>query len=253
MQQNTAVIELFIFCEKEAQRVRAGEDDLHTAGREHVREQRRPLDEILHQRHFIEEHIPETLCFQHLEVTVHIGQCVSGCNLNEDCFRKLCIAHPCKDLTDHGCFSRPAQAVEDEHLVLQLAVNIVMQLPEAFALAIPADRGRKGTQGLASADIRCKGMCRGSRYGFPGQLLLQHLQFFFQSLPALNLLPERIHLFRRNILLPALLVLRPTVIEICIAVDRLLCDRPCRQLCNLLLQISNLGLKFRPFHGTPPR
>ena len=108
---------LFIFCEKEAQRVRAGEDDRQTAGREHVREQRRPLDEILHQRHFIEEHIPETLCFQHLEVTVHIGQCVSGCNLNEDCFRKLCIAHPCKDLTDHGCFSRPAQAVEDEHLV----------------------------------------------------------------------------------------------------------------------------------------
>ena len=25
------------------------------------------------------------------------------------------------------------------------------------------------------------------------------------------------------------------------------------QICNLLLQISNLGLKFKQFHDTPPR
>ena len=134
--------------------------------------------------------------------------------------------------------------IENKHFILRLAVNIVMQLPEAFALAIFAYRGRKGTQCLASADIRCKGMCRDGRYGFLGQLFLQHLQFFFQCFSSLNLLPERIHLFCRNILLPALLVLCPAVIEIHIAVDRLLCDRPSRQLCNLLLQLCYMGLDF---------
>ena len=64
VQQDAAVIELFVLGKEEAQRVRAGEHDLHAAGREHVRKQRRALDEILHQRYFIEEHIAEALRFQ---------------------------------------------------------------------------------------------------------------------------------------------------------------------------------------------
>ena len=244
VQQNTAVVELLILRKQKTQRICAGQHNFHSAGGEHIREQRRALNKVLHQCYFVEKHIAEALFLQRLEIAVHISQCVSCCDLNESCFRKLCVAHLYEDLTDHGCFSRPAQTIENKHFILRLAVNIVMQLPEAFALAIFAYRGRKGTQCLASADIRCKGMCRDGRYGFLGQLLLQHLQFFFQCFSSLNLLPERIHLFCRNILLPALLVLCPAVIEIHIAVDRLLCDRPSRQLCNLLLQLCYMGLDF---------
>ena len=244
VQQNTAIVELFILRKQETQRICAGQHDFHSAGGKHIREQCRALNKVLHQRYFVEKHIAEAPLLQRLEIAVHIIQCVSCCDLNESCFRKLCVAHLYEDLTDHSCFARPAQTIENKHFILLLSVNIVMQLPEALTLAIPADRGRKGAQRLASTDIRCKGMCRDVRYGFLGQLLLQHLQFFFQSLSALNLHPVRIHLFCRNILLPALLVLCPAVIEIHIAVDRLLCDRPSRQLCNLLLQLCYMGLDF---------
>ena len=83
MQQDAAVVKLLVLCKEEAQRVRAGEHDLHAAGCKHVRKQRRALDEILHQRHFIEKHIAEALCFQCLEVTVHVCQRVFCGNLNE--------------------------------------------------------------------------------------------------------------------------------------------------------------------------
>lgn len=48
VQQNAAVVKLLVLGKEEAQRVRAGEHDLHTAGREHIRKQRRALDEIPH-------------------------------------------------------------------------------------------------------------------------------------------------------------------------------------------------------------
>ena len=83
VQQDAAVVKLLVLCKEEAQRVRAGEHDLHAAGCKHVRKQRRALDEILHQRHFIEKHIAEALCFQCLEVTVHVCQRVFCGNLNE--------------------------------------------------------------------------------------------------------------------------------------------------------------------------
>lgn len=39
VQQDAAVIELFVLGKEKAQRVRAGEHDLHAAGREHIRKQ----------------------------------------------------------------------------------------------------------------------------------------------------------------------------------------------------------------------
>ena len=83
MQQDAAVVKLLVLGKEKAQRVRAGEHDLHTASREHIRKQRRALDKILHQRHFIEKHIAEALCFQCLEVAVHVCQRVFCGNLNE--------------------------------------------------------------------------------------------------------------------------------------------------------------------------
>ena len=83
VQQDAAVVKLLVLCKEEAQRVRAGEHDLHTAGRKHVRKQRCALDEILHQRHFVEEHIAEALRFQCLEVAVHVCQRVFCGDLNE--------------------------------------------------------------------------------------------------------------------------------------------------------------------------
>ena len=44
VQQDAAVVKLLVLGKKEAQRVRAGEHDLHAAGRKHVRKQRRALD-----------------------------------------------------------------------------------------------------------------------------------------------------------------------------------------------------------------
>ena len=36
VQQDAAVIKLLVLCKEEAQRVRAGEHDLHAAGRKHI-------------------------------------------------------------------------------------------------------------------------------------------------------------------------------------------------------------------------
>ena len=226
VQQNAAVVKLLVLGKEKAQRVRAGEHDLHAAGRKHVRKQCRALDEILHQRHLIEEHIAKALRFQCLEVAVHVCQCVFCGNLDERRFRQLCVAHLRENLADHGGFPRPAQAVENEHLVLRLAVDKVVQLPEALAPAIAANRCRKGTQRLAGADIGGK---RGKVRRFClGQLLFQRLQLLLQFLPPLDLGAEILQFVSGNILLPPLFVFRPTVVEIVLAVDGFLRNRACR-------------------------
>ena len=80
---------------------------------------------------------------------------------------------------------------------------------------------------LAELEAQFQGEKYIFRHGRPdlcGQLLLQSLQLLFQRFPALNLLPEGIDFFRREILLPALLLLRPAMIEVHPAVDCFLCD-----------------------------
>jgi len=243
VQQDAAVIKLLVLCKEETQRVRAGEHDLHTAGRKHVRKQRRALDKILHQRHFVEEHIAKTLHFQCLKVAVHVCQCVFCGDLNERCLGKLRVAHLRKNLADHSGFPRPTQAVEGEHLVLRLAVDKVVQLPEALAPAIAANRCRKGTQRLAGADIGGK---RGKARRFRlGQLLFQRLQLLLQFLPPLDLSTKILQFVSGNILLPPLLVLRPTVVKILLAVDGFLRNRTSRERRNLLFQLCRAGLHFR--------
>ena len=242
VQQNAAVIELLVLGKEKAQRVRAGEHDLHTAGCEHIRKQRRALDEILHQRHFVEEHIAEALHFQCLEVAVHICQRVFCGDLNERCLGKLCVVHLRENLADHGGFPCPAQAVENKHLVLRLAADKVVQLPEALAPAIAANRRRKGTQRLAGADIGGKrGRVRRSRLG---QLLFQRLQFLLQLLPPLDLGAEILQFVSGNILLPPLFVLRPTVVKVLLTIDGFLRDRASGQSRNLLFQLCRTGLHF---------
>ena len=242
VQQNAAVVKLLVLGKEKAQRVRAGEHDLHTASSEHIRKQRRALDKILHQRHFVEEHIAKALRFQLLEVAVYICQCVFCSDLNERCLGKLHVAHLRENLADHSGFPRPAQAVEDEYLVLRLAVDKVVQLPEALAPAIAANRCRKGTQRLAGADIG--GKRRKVRRFRLGQLLFQRFQLLLQFLPPLDLSAEALQFIRRNILLPPLLVLRPTVVEILLTVDGFLRNRASGQIRNLLFQLCRTGLHF---------
>ena len=242
VQQDAAVIKLLVLGKEEAQRVRAGEHDFHAAGRKHVRKQRCALDEILHQRHLVEEHIAKALRFQCLEVAVHVCQRVFCGDLNERSFRQFCVAHLRENLADHGGFPRPAQAVEDEHLVLRLAADKVVQLPEALAPAIAANRCRKGTQRLAGADIGGKrGKVRRFRLG---QLLFQRFQLLLQFLPPLDLSTEALQFIRRNILLPPLFVLRPTVVKILLAIDGFLRNRTSRQSRNLLFQLRRPCLHF---------
>ena len=243
VQQDAAVVKLLVLGKKEAQRVRAGEHDLHAAGRKHVRKQRCALDKILHQRHLVEEHIVKALRFQCLEVAVHICQCVFCSDLNERCLGKLRVAHLRKNLADHGGFPRPAQAVENEHLVLRLAADKVVQLPEALAPAIAANRRRKGTQRFAGADIGGKrGKVRRFRLG---QLLFQRFQLLLQFLPPLDLRTEIFQFVSGNILLPPLLVLRPTVVKILLASDVFLRNRASGQSRNLLFQLRHAGLHLR--------
>ena len=243
VQQDAAVIELLVLGKKEAQRVRAGEHDFHAAGCKHVRKQRCALDEILHQRHLVEEHIAKTLRFQCLEVAVHVCQRVFCGDLNERCLGKLRVAHLCENLADHGGFPCPAQAVENKHLVLRLAVDKVVQLPEALAPAIAANRRRKGTQRLAGADIGGK---RGRVRRFClGQFLFQRLQLLFQRLPTLDLSTEILQFVSRNILLPPLLVLCPTVVKILLTVDGFLRNRTSWERRNLLFQLRHAGLHLR--------
>ena len=243
MQQDAAVIKLLVLGKEEAQRVRAGEHDFHAAGRKHVRKQCRALDEILHQRHFVEEHIAGALRFQCLEIAVHICQCVFCSDLNKRSLGKLRVAHLRKNLADHGGFTRPAQAIEDEHLVLRLAADKIVQLPEALAPAIAANRCREGTQRLAGADIGGKrGKVRRFRLG---QLLFQRFQLLLQLLPPFDLGAEILQFISRNILLPPLFVLRPTVVEIVLASDGFLRNRASGQSRNLLFQPRRLCLHFR--------
>ena len=243
VQQNAAVVKLLVLGKEEAQRVRAGEHDLHAAGREHIRKQRRALDKILHQRHFVEEHIAKALRFQHFEVTVRVCQRVFCGDLNERCLGKLRVAHLRENLADHGGFPRPAQAVENEHLVLRLAVDKVVQLPEALAPAIAANRCRKGTQRLAGADIGSKRR-RVRRFRL-GQLLFQRFQFLLQRLPTLDLSTEILQFVSGNILLPPLFVLRPTVVKVLLTIDGFLRNRASGQSRNLLFQLRRPRLHFR--------
>ena len=243
VQQNAAIVKLLVLGEEEAQRIRAGEHDFHAAGRKHIRKQRCALDKILHQRHLIEEHIAKALRFQCLEVAVHVCQRVFCGDLNERCLGNLCVAHLRKNLANHGGFPRPAQAVEDEHLVLRLAVDKVVQLPEALAPAIAANRRRKGTQRLAGADVG--GKRRKVRRFCLGQLLFQRFQLLLQFLPSLDLSAEILQFVSRNILLPPLLVLCPTVVKVLLTIDGFLRDRASGQSRNLLFQLRHAGLHLR--------
>ena len=243
VQQDAAVVKLLVLGKEKAQRVRAGEHDLHTAGRKHVRKQRCALDEILHQRHLVEEHIAKALRFQQLEVTVYVCQRVFCGDLNERCLGKLRVVHLRKNLADHGGFPRPAQAVENEHLVLRLTADKVVQLLEALAPAIAANRRRKGTQRFAGADIGGKrGKVRRFRLG---QLLFQRFQLLLQFLPPLDLRTEIFQFVSGNILLPPLFVLRTTVVEILLTVNGFLRNGTGRQSRNLLLQLRCPRLHFR--------
>jgi len=243
VQQNAAVVKLLVLGKEKAQRVRAGEHDFHAAGRKHVRKQRCALDEILHQRHLVEEHIAKALRFQCLEVAVHVCQRIFCGDLNERCLGKFCVVHLRKNLADHGGFPRPAQAVENEHLVLRLTADKVVQLPETLAPAIAANRRREGTQRLAGTDIGGKrGKVRRFRLG---QLLFQRFQLLFQFLPPLDLRTEILQFVSRNILLPPLLVLRPTVVEIVLASDGFLRNRASGQSRKLLFQLRRPRLHFR--------
>ena len=118
-----------------------------------------------------------------------------------------------------------------------------MQLPEAFAPAIAANRCRKGTQRLAGADIGSKRR-RVRRFRL-GQLLFQRFQLLFQRLPPFDLSTEILQLVSRNILLPPLLVLCPTVVKVLLTIDGFLRDRASGQSRNLLFQLRHAGLHLR--------
>ena len=189
------------------------------------------------------------MCFQQLKVSIYIRQCIPCGDLNKCRLGKVCIVHLRKNLTNHGGLTCPAQTAENEYLVLRLAVDKIMQLPEARAPAIAEHRCRKGTQGFAGADI-C-GKC-GKTCGFClWPLFFQRFQPLLQFLPLRNLRTEILQLIRRNILLPPFLVLRPTVVEVCLSVHYFFRNRTSRQLCNLLFQLRRPGLDFELFHGTP--
>ena len=243
VQQDAASVELFVLSKEKSHRVRAGEYGFHAAGRKYIRKQRRALDEILHECHFIEEHIAEALRLQQLEITVYIRQRISCGNLDECNLGKFCLAHLRENLTDHGGFTRPAQTVEDKHLVLLPTVNVVVQLLEALAPAIAANRCREGTQRLSGADIR--GKRRGIHRFSLGQLLLQRFQLPFQSFSLPDLSAKILQFIRRNILLPPLLVLCPAVVEIFLAVDGFLRNGTGWQISNQLFQLRRTCLHLR--------
>ena len=117
-----------------------------------------------------------------------------------------------------------------------------MQLPEALAPAIAANRCRKGTQRLAGADIG--GKRRRVRRFRLGQLLFQRLQLLLQFLPPLDLSTEILQFVSGNILLPPLFVLRPTVVKVLLTIDGFLRDRASGQSRNLLFQFCRPGLYF---------
>ena len=222
---------------EEAQRVRAGEDDLHAAGGEDVRQQRSPLDEVLHQRDLIDEDVLIAPLLQLLQILIQLGQIVPGGCLNEGSPGKLGVGHFRQNLPDQGGFTGTAQAVEDEHPILHIAVHEIMELLIAGAFFVSAYRCRIDLQCLANADIHDERFFPGSR--LLRSLLFQCLQFCLQSFPRFDLLSEGRNIIFGNILLPALFLLRPAVIEIDLAADGLLGDRTRRQRSNPHLQFGN--------------
>ena len=136
MQHDAAVIELLILSEQEAQRIRTGEHDLHSAGRKHIREHSRAVDKILHQRHFIQEHIAAAVLLQHTQILVDLGQCVLCRDLDKRGLIQHLLIHIREDLTNHRRFPGAAKAVYHEHLILLRTKYVVLQTRIALTPAI---------------------------------------------------------------------------------------------------------------------
>ena len=136
VQHDAAIVELLVLGEQKAKRVCAGEDDLHTAGSEHIREHRRAVDEVLHQRHFVQKHIPAAALLQGAEILVDVCQRVLRSNLDKRRLVQHGIVHFQKDLANHRSLPCSAQAVQDKHLVLLFAEYEIAQLRVALAVFI---------------------------------------------------------------------------------------------------------------------
>ena len=74
MQQDTAVIKLFIFRKNEAKGIRTRENNLHPPRSKHIRKQGRPLDKIIEHGHFVYKHIAKPQGLQQLKVVIDISK-----------------------------------------------------------------------------------------------------------------------------------------------------------------------------------
>ena len=114
-----AVEELLVYRHPESEGIRPRKHNLHAHRRIYVREERRPVDEIVEKRHFVNEHIAETAPVEPRKSVVHRRKRIARPDLH--------VRGPCKflarqgsdGLLQHGRLSGTAQPKDNQHLAFR--------------------------------------------------------------------------------------------------------------------------------------
>ena len=100
MQQDAPVIQLLVLREHEAQRVGTGQHHAHAQRREDIRKDRRPLNEVLHERRLVDEHTAVAVPLQYAQVMCHILHGGACNDLDDGSMRTLVRIHIGQRLAD---------------------------------------------------------------------------------------------------------------------------------------------------------
>ena len=117
VQGEGAIVEFIALGEPESKGVRTGEDDFHAHSGEDVGKHGCRVDEVFHERDFVDEHVAKACVVKDLEVGFERGHRIA--------LRHLCVGSPvafgCVEgedrLPEHGGLSRAAKTRHDENAV----------------------------------------------------------------------------------------------------------------------------------------
>ena len=90
VQSEGAIIEFVALGKPESKRIRAGKDDFHAHSRKDVGQYGRRVDEVLHERDFVDEHIAEPCVVKDFEIGLECGHGVAlrglpSCEITPEC------------------------------------------------------------------------------------------------------------------------------------------------------------------------
>ena len=217
VQRECAIVELVAFGEPESERVGTRKNNLHSHPREDVGKHGRCVDEVFHERHFIDEHIPESGVMERLEVGLEgVHRIVFGhfcvCGLDA-----LCGCEGKNRLAEHGRLSRSAEAGHHENAVGGVGAEVFHNGREHVSLLEPLHAFCELKKVASCRDIRHESLPNGrdarSSGGRVGNRLpaakkpFHFLSAVDERTYAIDLVCGEVAAFRRAVLAP--LVVEP--------------------------------------------